>query len=260
MARTTEASPAGETSPRNVSVTIGASSSNIEPAEASTSEANSPAKVPAVLPPPAEAKPATEGEGLPQEECRICLMNDDIAELVKPCHCIGSVQYAHLKCLKLWVHERLDLHCEICKSMYEDDLLPELQPILIAGLEEQARRRSRGYATQAEIARIASRRGLETLNDPEDSFCLPKGLWVRVLVLTGGIGAMVGLLLFLGLSAGDETWAAVLLRVLAFMIPALVVLRALASCWKAARASSRDAQEVERNNRREPTALADPPV
>ena len=29
----------------------------------------------------------------PQEECRICLMNDEIAQLVKPCHCIGSGKF-----------------------------------------------------------------------------------------------------------------------------------------------------------------------
>lgn len=164
----------------------------------------------------------------------------------------SSVQYAHLKCLKLWVHERLDLHCEICKSMYKDDLLAELQPVLIAGLEEQSRRRPRGYATPAEIAaREASRRALERLNDPDDEnpFCLPRGIWVRAILLTVGIGTLIGLLIFLGLSAGDSTWAAVLLRVLAFSIPALVVLRALASCFKAARAARRYELAEERAHR-----------
>ena len=27
---------------------------------------------------------------VPLEECRICLMSDEVGELIKPCHCIGS--------------------------------------------------------------------------------------------------------------------------------------------------------------------------
>lgn len=49
-------------------------------------------------------------------ECRICLAADNPEDLVQPCSCTGSVQYAHMECLKSWVQERANLqvsttHC-----------------------------------------------------------------------------------------------------------------------------------------------------
>lgn len=42
-------------------------------------------------------------------ECRICLSSDSQDDLVQPCSCTGSVKYAHMECLKAWVHERCNL-------------------------------------------------------------------------------------------------------------------------------------------------------
>jgi hypothetical protein len=64
--------------------------------------------------------------------CRICL-SDNFEEddpLISPCHCIGSLKYIHLRCLKEWLNSKVNLkmaetytyisweklECELCKS------------------------------------------------------------------------------------------------------------------------------------------------
>ena len=64
--------------------------------------------------------------------CRICLSdefeNDD--PLISPCHCTGSLQYIHLRCLREWLNSKVTikkadgytyvswekLECELCKT------------------------------------------------------------------------------------------------------------------------------------------------
>lgn len=48
-----------------------------------------------------------------------------------------------------------------------------------------------------------------------------------VLVLMGGAAF---LLLFLGIRADDATWAAILLRVLAFALPLFIILKVASTC------------------------------
>lgn len=49
------------------------------------------------------------------KECRICLASDNQEDLVQPCSCTGSVQYAHMECLKAWVQERCNL--QVCRIL-----------------------------------------------------------------------------------------------------------------------------------------------
>jgi hypothetical protein len=56
--------------------------------------------------------------------------------MVQPCQCTGSVQSAHMACLKAWCMENLSLKCEICGSVYEQDVVNALMDTL---LEAQSR-------------------------------------------------------------------------------------------------------------------------
>lgn len=69
-----------------------------------------------------------------EPECRICLATDtdddagdDDGVMVQPCSCTGTLEHAHLGCLKAWVRERADLVCEICKAPYAQKLQLELE-------------------------------------------------------------------------------------------------------------------------------------
>jgi hypothetical protein len=44
--------------------------------------------------------------------CRICF--DSTGELLTPCKCKGSMQYAHSECLSDWYMRKTDVTCEIC--------------------------------------------------------------------------------------------------------------------------------------------------
>ena len=175
-----------------------------------------------------------------QGECRICLMSDEVGQLIEPCSCTGSVQFAHLKCLKLWVHERADLHCEICKSMYKESLLSELEPDLLIGIEERNRRNDR--------------RRLRHLHDEEDGMVSStdriiatqirreeqqresrRRLVLRALCITVPLTILVVMLLFLGMNASDNAWAAILLRIFAFALPTFIIIRIVFTCWNVAR-------------------------
>jgi len=169
-----------------------------------------------------------------QGECRICLMSDDVGQLIEPCNCTGSVQHAHLKCLKLWVHEKAELRCEICKSMYKQSLLDELEPDLQIGLEERnrcnERRRLRhldgeeGIITSDQLTAAYIRR-------QEQQHFNRRKMWIRALVITVPLTILVIMLLFLGMNASDNAWAAILLRIIAFALPTFIILKIAFSCW-----------------------------
>ena len=67
--------------------------------------------------------------------CRICLNDsfyDESNPILSPCKCKGTMGYIHLKCLKLWIEQRIiivnkenstmiswkSLNCELCKEPY----------------------------------------------------------------------------------------------------------------------------------------------
>jgi len=71
-----------------------------------------------------------------KRQCRICLMDEQESQelLVNPCHCKGTSEYIHIKCLQDWISSKAKkkvnpsatciywkkLHCEICKVPLPD--------------------------------------------------------------------------------------------------------------------------------------------
>ncbi|KAK9823244.1 hypothetical protein WJX72_001322 [[Myrmecia] bisecta] len=80
----------------------------------------------------------------PVASCRVCLEEDEVAALVQPCCCCGSMQYAHHTCIQKWINEKGSLSCEICKQPYTGDyaappprprtVMPALHPAAWRGL------------------------------------------------------------------------------------------------------------------------------
>jgi hypothetical protein len=147
-------------------------------------------------------------------ECRICLQiistneDDDQDRGVEPCACRGSLQYAHIHCLKSWVHERRQLVCEICKTPYKEELIDEC-------LREEAETLQIIPVTQV-LPQTENQRHRRAV--------------VTTLIFTCVILAIIVVLIVLGLNAGDHAWAAILLRIIAFGLPVLIIGRALFLC------------------------------
>lgn len=79
----------------------------------------------------------TTSSGGPLRECRICLTTDNQHDIVEPCACTGTVQYAHLECLRSWCVNNLSLKCEICGSVYKDSVVEPLMGTLIEAQDRQ---------------------------------------------------------------------------------------------------------------------------
>ena len=139
-----------------------------------------------------------------QKECRICLSTEDGDLMVQPCMCKGSLQWAHVSCLQSWVHERRQLLCEICKSTYKEEYLPTLENELYTRHSQSTM--ESGQPTAEDRSR--RRRMLKTF------------VIVTVIVLT-----LIATLVVLGLNANNHTWAAIALRVIAFGLPMIIILR-----------------------------------
>ena len=155
--------------------------------------------------------------------------------MISPCACAGSLQFTHLKCLKQWVRERGDLVCEICKSKYCDAQLPFLElDAQVHAAMRSAPEASRAAAAAAQPYHLPGRRPSQ---DPPVFAWRTRRFWLRAVCVVGLVGALVCLFLFLGMNAGSEAWAAVLLRVLAFSIPLLIIARAVFACCSLHRAS-----------------------
>jgi len=66
------------------------------------------------------------------KECRFCLLegfiNDKVDPLVQPCKCSGSIAYVHKQCLIKWrrtdVRPNQDTNCPLCKSVYDNRIVP----------------------------------------------------------------------------------------------------------------------------------------
>ena len=48
------------------------------------------------------------------EKCRICLCGIEVAHLIAPCECTGSMQYVHQDCLIKWLNTSFKGRCEVC--------------------------------------------------------------------------------------------------------------------------------------------------
>ena len=88
-----EASSPKGTSSRAISETNDTQIEDLEAGEASTHDSPCIENSVEVVEPPIPTSADINESPEPQEECRICLMNDEIAQLVKPCHCIGSGKF-----------------------------------------------------------------------------------------------------------------------------------------------------------------------
>ena len=142
-----------------------------------------------------------KGKKEQERECRICLSTEESPSLVfcQPCGCKGSLEWAHVSCLQSWVHERRQLMCEICKSTYKEEYLPTLENELYT---------TQHIVTQPVAGDGRTRRVLKTF------------VIVTLVVVT-----LTTALVILGLNANDHTWAAIALRVIAFGLPMLIILR-----------------------------------
>lgn len=60
-------------------------------------------------------------------ECRYCLEEDDLENLISPCKCSGTSKYIHSECLNRWKDENIgnDFYnnCIDCKSEYQYDYI-----------------------------------------------------------------------------------------------------------------------------------------
>lgn len=138
----------------------------------------------------------------------------------------SAVQYAHLECLKSWVHERGLLVCEICKSSYNEALLPELEPQIRSDGDQESGIMDSGPPFLGFLIPMG-----ET-HSPEESRWRSRKFWTRLLVIGLCVGSIAAVLIILGVNASDHVWAAVLLRIIAFGLPLIFVARALIACFE----------------------------
>ncbi|XP_050224281.1 uncharacterized protein LOC126673904 isoform X2 [Mercurialis annua] len=57
-------------------------------------------------------------KGKEMVECRICQEEDDVFSMEVPCHCNGTIKFAHRKCIQRWCNKKGDITCEICNQIF----------------------------------------------------------------------------------------------------------------------------------------------
>lgn len=190
---------------------------------------------PDVPSPVTDACDAYESKQKAQEECRVCLEADNLP-MVAPCICKGSLQFAHIHCLRVWVMERGRLECEICKTRYVDAVATELEAEYKSAQARLVAARGMALAAESALA-MAVQQNDATRNDSAQSVFRTRKFWIYLICGIIILGAVVFVLVFLGLHAGNEVWAAVLLRVLAFTLPLFIVIRAIVGCYRLRRSN-----------------------
>ncbi|KAI1290226.1 E3 ubiquitin-protein ligase MARCHF3 [Halotydeus destructor] len=50
--------------------------------------------------------------------CRICQDKNPVSGLIAPCHCCGSINHVHRKCLNFWLTESRRTSCELCGKVF----------------------------------------------------------------------------------------------------------------------------------------------
>ena len=58
--------------------------------------------------------------------CRICLEPGGIT----PCLCAGTMGHVHEKCLRQWIRQSGNMHCELCKATYHTKVACAYRPCL----------------------------------------------------------------------------------------------------------------------------------
>ncbi|KAG2481945.1 hypothetical protein HYH03_019099 [Edaphochlamys debaryana] len=172
-------------------------------------------------------------------ECRICLIAEPLADLVAPCHCTGSLSYAHMHCLRTWVIEKRSVTCELCSTMYKEPYGSELaasippappppaprrlttpdgQPIIImpVGVLHHAGQGSGGTAT---VVGVADPRDLEP-----QPLCEWRNMWSYGLILLLLLFAVIYVTV-ISKRGRQEPWMMTLWQVLLVVLPIYLVLR-----------------------------------
>lgn len=199
-------------------------------------------------PPPPSSSSSTSGNASAAAkitmgaECRICLSSEQPESFVQPCTCDGSLRYAHLHCLKSWVHERQRLSCEICKAMYAEALLPELKEEM---RDPDHAASHRGYTVDGnQSPRVFILPGMAHTGSTTRRRNNNKSL-MNILIIAFVIIVIVVILVVLGLNASQHTWAAILLRIVAFGLPLLIIGRAFIICCEMRRTPGTPQQETD---------------
>jgi hypothetical protein len=164
------------------------------------------------------------------QECRICLAADNQEDLVQPCNCTGSVQYAHMECLKSWVQERCNLQCELCGKQYKDEVAQRLLPLL----EGRRPRRSRSRTIRVVNANGETVLAVEAAEDEEEQ---PRPriswtrFWIHLGILVMLLVAVLYLALFVNVGASDNFWLMFLWRAITVILPLFLIIRCVAALY-----------------------------
>ena len=146
-----------------------------------------------------------------RRECRICLQgeeNDQDKTFVQPCQCSGSISWVHRDCLCQWVQESRSRTCEICKTPFDPDLVKDIPIPETISMYDLFRQ---GSGVRDEARETGAR---QTWRE-----------WMPVIVTVAVVAVLVLIVALIGMNASEHEWASILLRVLAFSLPTLLILR-----------------------------------
>lgn len=180
-------------------------------------------------------------------ECRICLESDNAHDLVQPCTCSGSVQWAHLACLKQWCSEKMTLKCELCGKVYREEIVEQLMPVMQEA-QERYLAQNPGYdvlhgdgadpvrniqAFIQEVARLQERQQRMGANpEAEERELMALRRRRRRMVIGSALMSVVLLIYMIiffavGRGVSMQSSGAMLLRLLIFLVPIVIVLSLL---------------------------------
>lgn len=161
-----------------------------------------------------------EAEG---PDCRICYMADKVENLISPCTCCGSLQYAHLDCLKAWALERLSMTCEICESKYKPDIAAHFE----AAVKELLEQHKREQRTGTVVINIGG--------SPQEE-ARPRGSQMHIALAGTGMVLLLLVFLYFVLYTADVTqmspYLAIFLRLTAFLLPVYLVAHGIYRCYR----------------------------
>lgn len=169
-----------------------------------------------------------------QRECRICLQADFQEDIVTPCSCSGSVQYAHLECLKAWVAERCSLQCELCGKQYRPELQQQLEA-MIDPRKLRARQR-RAAAAAANGHGVGGADMAQQFGEGDEDGEPPQQIswtrfWVHLGILVMLLVAVLYLSLFVNVGASDNFWLMFLWRAITVILPLFLIIRCVAALY-----------------------------
>eukprot|EP00879_Flechtneria_rotunda_P001470 GHRR01001624.1.p1 GENE.GHRR01001624.1~~GHRR01001624.1.p1 ORF type:complete len:321 (+),score=117.97 GHRR01001624.1:244-1206(+) len=161
-------------------------------------------------------------------ECRICLATDNRQDLLQPCSCTGTVQYAHMECLKAWVSERGSLECELCGKQYKDSIKQQLEPLVDAWRSQHQQRRPRVASGDAVLAiNIVPEEDVEQ-GRPQVSWTR---FWVHLGLLVMLLVGVLYLALFVNIGSPDNFWLMFLWRAITIILPLFLIVRCVAALY-----------------------------